>query len=78
MKYILIILLVLIVLGWVRRIFFYSISASMKKAAEEMIRRQAQAPQSGPKPEGSITVQDISKAGTTLEQGEYTEYEEVK
>jgi hypothetical protein len=78
MKYILIILLVLIVLGWIRRIFFYSMNVSLKKAAEEMLRRQENAAEASGKPEGSVTVQDIRKPGTRLEHGEYTEYEEVK
>ncbi len=78
MKYILIILLIIIVLGWLRRILFYGAAKALQKAAEEMARQQRQGGQSHVKAEGSVTVEDLgTKKGGKIKAGEYTDYEEV-
>ena len=77
MKYILIILLIIIILGWLRRIRFFGAAKALQKAAEEMAKQQ-QSQKVSRKPEGSITVEDLSKRkGGNAQPSEYTDYEEV-
>lgn len=77
MKYILIIILVFVILGWLRRILFFGAAKALQKAAEEMAKQQ-QAQQASRKPEGSVTVENIKDQKTgKIQPGEYVDYEEV-
>ncbi|HNQ61632.1 MAG TPA: hypothetical protein PKJ62_04510 [Bacteroidia bacterium] len=80
MKYILIILLIIVILGWLRRVLFFGAARALRKAAEDMAKQQAQhhSQRTPRKPEGSVTVEDLSKRkGRSAQPAEYTDYEEV-
>jgi hypothetical protein len=75
-EFILIILVAFLLLGFLRRFFFFSSYHGFQKAAEEFMKKH----QPKQKPEGTVTIQKIKdrKESSGTDKGEYVDYEEVR